>query len=72
MVFSVEVLGEVIGQVFLSWVPVYFEELAFHLVTDPKETHLHGSRSLFLDGVICNAGGGFVIAMHWCWWLFVT
>ena len=72
VVLGVEVLGEVVGQVFLARMPVDFEKSSFYLVANPKESHFHGARSLFLDGVVGDTCGGLVVAVDRCGWLFVT
>ena len=62
----VEMFGKVVREVFLARVPSYIDIFSCDLVCDPEETHLHGARTLFFDTVIGDAGGCFVIAVHWC------
>ena len=64
MVLRVEVLREVIGQVFLSRVPPEIKKHTLTLVRDPEKTHFHASGLLFLDRVIRNARGRLVVAVH--------
>ena len=71
VVFSVEVFGEVVGKVFLAWVPCDVEVAQGNLVGDAEKTHFHGPGSLFLDRVIGDADGSEVIAVDWGWRLFV-
>ena len=64
MVLCVEVLREVIGQVFLSRVPPEIKKHTLTLVSDPEKTHFHAAGSLFLDSVIGNARGCLVVAVN--------
>ena len=43
VVFGIEVLGEVVGKVFLAWVPCDVEVPKGNLVGDTEEPHFHGS-----------------------------
>ena len=65
----VKVFSEVIGKIFLARLPAHFEMASVDLVGDPEESHFHGARPLFLDGVIGNTRGGLVVTMCRCWWL---
>ena len=58
-----KMFDKIIRQVFLPWVPLDVETPQFSLVGDPEESHFHRSRPLFLDGVIRDACGRFVIAV---------
>ncbi len=63
------VLTLVICQIFLPWVPSKREHILCYLVTYPKKSHFHRSRTLPFDGVIRNSDCCRVIAVHRCFWL---
>ena len=48
------------------------EMVSFYLVGNPEESHFHGSRPLFLDGVIGDTCGGLVVTMCRHWWLWMS
>ena len=66
MVYTIEVLGEIIGKVLLASVPLYIKISHLDLIGHPKESHFHQSGALFLDSVVCYTSGCEVIAMDWC------
>ena len=72
MVHTNEMLGEIIGKVLLSWVPLHIEISYLDLICHPKESHFHRSGELFLDGVVRYTSGCEVITMDWCWGLPVA
>ena len=63
------VLALVVGKVLLPRVPINFVDILCFLVTYPKISHFHQSRSLSLDGVVCDADGCGVVAVYQCSWL---
>jgi hypothetical protein len=58
------VFTQVISQIFLPWVPTNIIHLMCDLVTYPEESHFHQTRLLPLDGVVGNADGRSIIAVH--------
>lgn len=64
--------GVVVAQVFGSGVPLDIELLAGDLVCDPEVSHFHRTGTLALNGVVGNAGGGGVVAVEGCGWLWVA
>jgi hypothetical protein len=60
------VLALIVCKIFLPGVPFNFVGILCHFVTYLKISHLHQSRLLPFDGVICNADSGGIIAMDWC------
>jgi len=63
------VLALVVCKIFLPTVPFNFVDILCFLVTYPKISHFHRSRSLLLDGVVCDADGCGVVAVYRCSWL---
>ena len=63
------VLALVVSNILLPGVPLNFVEILCFLVTYPKISNFHRSRSLPLDGVVCDADGCGIITVHWCSWL---
>jgi len=59
----------VVSKILLPGVPFKFVGILCHLITYPKIPHFHRSQSLSFHGVICDADGGGVVAMHRCSWL---
>ena len=62
----------VISHVFSSWLPVDEKLALLDSVSDPVESHVHGSRSALFDGVVGYAGSSGVVSFDWCWWLLMT
>ena len=60
------VLALVVSKILLPGVPFNFVDILCFLVTNPKISHFHRSRSLSLDSVVCDANGGGIVAMHRC------
>jgi hypothetical protein len=56
----------VISQIFLPGVPNYLVHLLCDLVTNPEKSHFHRTGSLPLDGVVCDADGRGIVAVHGC------
>ena len=52
MVHTNEMLGEIIGKVLLSWVPLHIEISHLDLICHPKELHFHQIWSAILDSVV--------------------
>ena len=63
------VLALVVSKIFLPGVPLNFICILCHFVTNPKILHFHRLRSLSFYGVVCDADGGGIVAMHRCPWL---
>ena len=55
MVLAVKVFCKIIGQVFLAWMLLDIKKFPFNLVRDVEKFHLHGTDTLFLDGIVSNA-----------------
>ena len=72
VVSTIKVFRIVIGTVFLPRVPLNIKIAQFDLICDPKISHFHTSRSLFLDSVVGDTCSGNIVTMHWRWWLFVS
>jgi hypothetical protein len=53
----------VICQIFLAGVPTYIIHFLCNLITNPKESHFHRTRSLPLDSIIRNTDGRSIIAV---------
>ena len=62
----------VISQIFLPGVPNYLVHLLCDLVTNPEKSHFHRTGSLPLYGVVCDADGRGIIAVHGCFRLRMT
>jgi hypothetical protein len=58
------VLGGIVTEVLSTRVPRDINILIAGLVRDPKVAHLHHSGPLAFDGVIGNADGSVVVAVH--------
>ena len=56
----------VISQIFLPRVPNYLVHLLCDLVTNPEKSHFHRTGSLPLYGVVCDADGRGIVAVHGC------
>ena len=65
-------LGNVVAEVFLSWVPLYVELSLFDLVNDPEVAHVHCAGALFFDGVVGDAGGCCIVDVYGRRWLRVS
>ena len=63
---------KIVGKIFLSWMPCDVKILYLYLIGYPKEIFLHGARSLFFNGVICDGYCGGVVAVYWCWRLLMS
>lgn len=63
MVCAVEEFGLVVAQIFLSWVMPDGENTLCFLTQQPKISHVHGTRTLPLDGIVDDAHGGGVVAV---------
>jgi len=72
MVGSVKVFGEVVGQVFLSWVPRNIEVANVNLICDPEEAHFHGPGALAFYCVVGNGNSGVVVTVDGGGWLWMT
>ncbi len=65
MVRTNMVLPLVINQAFLSWVPVKCIHFLGNFVPNPEKLHLHRSRTLSFDGIVCHPNRRGVVAMYW-------
>jgi hypothetical protein len=65
-------LGEVVCLVSFSRFPVDNELALLNAVTDPVESHIHGTRAALLNGVVGYAVGAFVISLDGGWGLRVS
>jgi len=63
------VLALVVSKILLPGVPFNFVDILRFLVTNPKISYFHRSQSLPFYGVVCDADGGGIVAMHRCPWL---
>ena len=63
MVCAVEEFGLVVAQIFLSWVMPDGQNTLCFLTQQPKISHVHGTRTLPLDGIVDDAHGGGVVAV---------
>jgi hypothetical protein len=63
------VLALVVGKILLPRVQFNFIDILCFLVAYPNISHFHRSRLLPLDGVVCDADGCGIIAVHRCSWL---
>ena len=63
------VLALVVSKILLPGVPFNFVDILCFLVTYQKISHFHRSRSLPLDGVVCDADSCGIITVHRCSWL---
>ena len=61
---TVEMLGEVVSKILLARMPLNVKISLLGLVCGPEESHLHGSRALLLDGVICYAYGCEIVTVY--------
>jgi len=69
MVGAYVVLALIVSKVLLPGVPFNFVDILCFLVTYPKISHFHQSRSLPFDGVVCDADGGGIVTVYRCSWL---
>ena len=69
---TVEIFGEVVNNIFLTRMPLNVKISLIDLVCGPEKLHLHGSRALILDGVICYAYCCEIVTVYWCRWLCMS
>jgi len=69
MVRTDMVLALVISKIFLPGVPLQIVHFLCNFVPNPEKSHFHRSRTLSLDGVVCNTHRSGVVAMHRRLWL---
>jgi hypothetical protein len=69
---SIKMFREIIGKIFLPWVPCHVKILDFNLIGDPKEIFLHGAGSLLFHYVIGYGHRRGVVAVYRCWRLFMS
>ena len=62
----------VISKILFTRVPFDIVRILGNLITHPKISHFHRARLLSVDGVVCNAYGGGIVAMDLCFWLRVA
>jgi len=67
-----EGFGEEICQVVRTFAIHDLEVALTNAVPNPVETHVNGLGSAEFDGVVCNAGGTFVVAKENSGWLKVV
>jgi hypothetical protein len=72
VVRPVMVFAMIIGQIFLAGMPTDINVSRSYLIHDPKETHFHRARALFLYRIIRNAGGSGIVTVHGCWGLWMA
>lgn len=60
------VLGEVVGVIVFTFLPMHIELPLFDAVTRPIITHVNGLGAFLLDGVIDDAFGTRVVGLDWC------
>jgi hypothetical protein len=70
--FDWVMLGIVISQVSVSRGPVNVELFLVHLILYPVESHVHCAGTDLAYGSIGDTGGGGVIDLDRCRWLWVT
>jgi hypothetical protein len=56
-------LGEVVGLIGFSGLPVYDDLALFNPVADPVETHVHWSGLALLYSVVCYAISSFIVCL---------
>ncbi len=59
----------VVGKILFAGVPFDIIYILSHHICHPKISYFHRARSLSFDSFVCNADGGGVVAMDWCFWL---
>ena len=69
---TVEMIGEIVSKILLARMPLNVKTSLLDLVCGPEESHLHGSRALLVDGVVCYANGCEIVTVYWCWWLYMS
>ena len=57
-------LGNVVGQVLVSWCPVVAEVFLGVAASDPPEAHVHGIEHFFHNGLVGDVSGGGVVALN--------
>ena len=72
VVFGIKMFGEVVREVFLSWVPGYIEVTDFYLVRNPEETHFHGAGSLSFDCIVGDGNSCVIVAVYRGRWLWMS
>jgi hypothetical protein len=66
------VLGEVVGQVFVTTVPKNAKVVLLDPVLDPVKPHVHGFGPFLFKGVVRDSRSGGVIHLDGCGWLWVA
>jgi hypothetical protein len=56
-------LGEVVGLIGFTWLPVDDELALVNSVADPIETHVHGFGAALFDRIVGDAFGAFVVGL---------
>ena len=57
-------LGNVVGQVLVSWCPVVAELFLGVAASEQTEAHVHGIYHFFQNGLVCDASGNGVVALN--------
>lgn len=65
-------LGDVVGKIDCSRLPIDLELVLFYPVAKPIESHVNGFGALLLDSVIDDALGARIVGFDWCWRLVVA
>ena len=58
--------GNIISQVFSTWILVYFDDPIILLIPGPKILHIYWSRPLFLYWFVYNSNSTFIVTMDRC------
>ena len=66
---NVKMLGEVISNIFLAWMPLDIKVSFSDLICGPEEYFIHGSRVWLLDSVICNSHCCEIVTVYLSWGL---
>ena len=61
-----EMLGEVVAEIFTSWLPVDQDMALFDTVSNPLESHVYCLGTFLLDCVIRNSGSTLVVCLNGC------
>ena len=57
-------IGTVVGQVLVSWCPVVAEVFLGVAASEPPEVHVHVPEHFIHRGLVGDASGGGVVALH--------
>ena len=61
-----KVLGEIIGMIIDTFLPMHDKMAEADSVADPIELHVNGFGAFLLDSVIDNHFGACIISLYWC------